>query len=223
MAAIHFLFDYISPYAYLASTQIRELAQRHGREVVYVPVLFARLLDAHGTRGPAEITAKREYLYRDVLRIARMLDVPIAPPASHPFNPLAALRMTLAIDDAPSRARFVDAVFGSAWVRGERVEEEDVLSTVASELGLDTSELGRRAHGSEVKSELRAHTEDAIVKGVFGVPTMVADGEMFWGVDSLALLDRFLAGERAAPLDVLAHWQAIRPSAVRPRASSGVT
>lgn len=215
---IRFVFDYISPYAYLASTQIRELARRHGREVVFVPVLFARLLDAHGTRGPAEITAKRNYLYRDILRIASMLGVPIAPPASHPFNPLVALRMTLAADDASIRSRLVDALYTAAWVESKRVDDVDVVTEIVRELGLDAAELGQRANGSEVKQELRAHTENAIGEGVFGVPTMLVDGEMFWGVDSLPLLDRFLEGERAAPSDVLARWQQIAPSATRPGA-----
>src|SRR5512140_3653821 len=94
MSAIRFCFDYVSPYAYLAWTQIHALAARHGREVTPVPVLFAALLDAAGTKGPAEIPAKRGYVFKDVLRSAHRLRVPLVPPPAHPFNPLLALRVS---------------------------------------------------------------------------------------------------------------------------------
>ena len=115
-----FLFDYVSPYSYLASTQVRALAARHGRDVEAVPVVFGALLGAHGTRGPAEVAANREYLFRDVIRLGRALSVPIAPPATHPFNPLTALRATVAIADPAVRWTLVDALFRAAWVEGRR-------------------------------------------------------------------------------------------------------
>ena len=97
---IRFHFDFISPYAYLAWTQIHALAARHGRSVEPVPVLFAALLDHHGTKGPAEIPAKRRYLMFDVVRKARALGVPIGPPPAHPFDPLLALRVASVPMDA---------------------------------------------------------------------------------------------------------------------------
>ncbi len=94
-----FYFDFVSPYAYLASTQVHALAARVGREVELAPILFAGLLKAHETKGPAEIPAKRAYLAKDLQRKAHALAVPplVWPPA-HPFNPLVALRV------APPRA-----------------------------------------------------------------------------------------------------------------------
>lgn len=103
-----FLFDYVSPYSYLASTQVRAVATLHGRQVEPVPVVFGALLTAHGTRGPAEVTAKRDNLFKDVIRLGRALSVPIQPPATHPFNPLVALRATVAIEDARLRWALVD-------------------------------------------------------------------------------------------------------------------
>jgi 2-hydroxychromene-2-carboxylate isomerase len=142
-----FLFDYVSPYSYLASTQVRALAARHGREVEAVPVVFGALLSAHGTRGPAEVAAKRDYLFKDIIRLARALSVPIQPPATHPFNPLVALRATAAVADAGMRWALVDALFRAAWVEARRVDAPDVVQEVAGEAGLDGVALVAAAAG----------------------------------------------------------------------------
>src|SRR5579884_3969203 len=108
---IRFLFDYVSPYSYLGSTQIRALAARSGREVDPVPVLLGALLDSTGVLGGAEVPVKRAYMHKNVTRLADMLGVPIEPPATHPFNPLVALRATIAVADRQARWRLVDALF----------------------------------------------------------------------------------------------------------------
>src|SRR5215475_4422211 len=112
-----FYFDFISPYAFLGWKQIRLLAARVSREVEPVPVLFAALLGAHGTKGPAEVPAKRAYLFRDVARKAYRAGIPgMRPPPAHPFHPLAALRAASLPVSADTRARIVDALFDAAWI-----------------------------------------------------------------------------------------------------------
>jgi 2-hydroxychromene-2-carboxylate isomerase len=213
--AIRFLFDYVSPYAYLASTQIRAVAARRARDVEAVPVLFAAMLDATGGRGPAEIPAKREYMFRDVVRLGRGLAVPIEPPATHPFNPLAALRVTGCVEDVAARWRLVDAIYRATWVEGQHVDQPEVVARIASDAGLDGAALVERAGAAEAKAVLRRATEDAVAAGAFGVPTMLVDGELFWGVDSLPLLDRFLGGENAVDAAVVERWRRVAPSATR--------
>jgi 2-hydroxychromene-2-carboxylate isomerase len=214
-AAIRFLFDYVSPYSYLASTQIRALAARHGREVEAVPVLFAAMLDASGARGPGEIPVRREYMFRDIERLARTLGVPLEPPATHPFNPLTALRVTACAQTGDPRWRLVDALFAAAWVRGLRIDEPDVVARVVGEAGADAKALLERAASSDAKDRLRSVTQDAIAAGAFGVPTMLVDGERFWGVDSLPLLERFLDGERVMDAERIERWRRLVPSATR--------
>jgi 2-hydroxychromene-2-carboxylate isomerase len=212
---MRFLFDYISPYSYLASTQIRAVAERHGRSVEAVPVLFAGLLDATGARGPAEIPAKREYTFRNVLRLARALHVAIEPPATHPFRPLTALRVTGCVADARLRWKLAEALFAATWVRGERVDEPSVVAQVASDVGFDGPALVEEAASAEAKARLRRATDDALAAGVFGVPTILVDGEMFWGLDSLPLLERFLLGQDAVDAVRIARWRRVEPSAER--------
>lgn len=213
--AITFHFDFLSPYAYLAWTQIHALAERHGRTVAPVPTLLAPLL-AHGqTKGPAEIPAKRLYLVADTVRTARLLGVPYGPPASHPFNPLLALRVaTLPGSDAEKRAR-IDALFTAAWARGEPIDTQDSAARVLDAAGLDGGDLVRRAIEPANKERLRARTDDAIARGVFGVPTMIVSGAMFWGVDSLGHLERHLRGEGIDFATELARWINVAPTASR--------
>jgi 2-hydroxychromene-2-carboxylate isomerase len=219
-AALRFHFDFISPYAYLAWTQIHGLAEVHGRAVEPVPVLFAALLDHHGTKGPAEVPAKRRYLLFDTVRKARALGVPHGPPRRHPFNPLLALRVASAPMEAAARRALVDRIYAGVWSgEGADVEDAGTIARFASEVSLDGPRVVESALSAEGKQRLKDQTARAIADGVFGVPTILADGEPFWGVDSLPELDRFL-GEGKPTLDreTLARWAAVTPSAVRPGA-----
>ena len=213
--SVRFLFDFVSPYSYLASTQIRALAQSHGRDVDAVPVLFAGMLDATGNRGLAEIPAKREYMFWDVVRIAAALGVRIEPPATHRFNPLTALRVTGCITEQAARWQFIDALYRAAWVEGQRVDQPEVVARIADQAGQDGRALLEHAASAEAKARLRNATEEAVRAGAFGVPTLFVEGEMYWGVDSLPYLDRFLSGEKTMDRAGIARWRAIVASATR--------
>jgi 2-hydroxychromene-2-carboxylate isomerase len=189
---IAFAFDFLSPYAYLAWTKIHGIAAAAEREVEPWPVLFAGLLDAHGTKGPAEIPAKRRYLVKDIVRIASAFGVPIAAPVAIPFRSLHALRMASLPMDAGTRRRVVDRLFAGAWARSEDLTDRAVLARIAEESGLGARAV-EDAEAPENKDRLRKRTEEAVSLGVFGVPTTIADGEIFWGTDSLPHLERFLA------------------------------
>lgn len=212
---ILFHFDFISPYAYLAWTQIHALAARHGRDVEPVPTLLAALLGNSGTLGPGEIPAKRIYTFKDVLRTARVLDVPLRPPPSHPFNPLVALRVAGLAMEAGAQRRVVDALFVATWGGGGGVETSDKVAAVVAAAGLDGKAMVEQASQPEAKAHLKRVTDEAIKDNVFGVPTLRVDGELFWGFDSFGHLDRFLGGEDPLRGVDLAAFRDIRPSASR--------
>ncbi|PTL84692.1 2-hydroxychromene-2-carboxylate isomerase [Vitiosangium sp. GDMCC 1.1324] len=194
-APLRFFFDYISPYAYLAWTQLPALAERHGRSVELVPVLFAGVLNALGTTGPAEVRQKRFYIYKHTLRIAHELGVPFVMPAAHPFNPLLALRVTAAVQDAEARRRLVTALYSAVWAGGGGLVEPERVGAVVTSVGLDAQAVLAAAQTPAVKDQVRRNTEELLALDGFGVPTIVADGELFFGVDSLSHLERFLRGE----------------------------
>ena len=212
-----FYFDYISHNAYLAWSQLGPLAHRYNLEVEPVPVLFAGLLNANGQLGPAEIPAKASWMARDVIRKATLLGVPLAPPASHPFNPLLSLRVSSVPLPEGQLEPLVQALFEATWVRGLDVSDVEVVASIASDVGLNGEELVARAGSAEIKSRLRAQNDDAIKVGVFGVPSMVVDSEVFWGFDDFPHLELYLLGEdplRGADLEA---WFRLRPTAQRAR------
>jgi len=212
---IVFYFDFISPYAYLAWTQLHALAARHAREVVAVPVVFGAILDARGQKGPAEIPAKRAYLFKDCTRLAHRFGVPLVPPPSHPFNPLLALRAASLPVPAPAHRAFLDALFAETWAGGRGVTEPAVIAAAADSAGLDGDQVVRDATLPETKALLRRHTDEALAAGAFGVPTMVVGDELFWGVDSLAHLDVFLDGRDPVTPAILARWADLPATAAR--------
>ena len=217
-AIIRFYFDYESPNAYLAWTQLPELADRYGRTIDAVPVLYAGLLEAHGQLGPGEMPAKGLWMSKNLARNAALLGVPLNPPAFLPFNPLLALRMSVLPLQAMERRALIDALFRAVWVRGLHVSDSAVAEQVANELGLAGAALVAQAQSPDVKSRLRRQTDDAISRGVFGVPSMEVGDELFWGYDDFPYLELFLAGKD--PLDPT-DWQKWsgppRPSSVRRR------
>ena len=191
---VAFYFDPISPYAWLAGLQVGRL-DAAGQQVDFRPVLFAALLAAHGTKGPAEIPAKRAYTFRDVLREATNLGVAVAGPPSHPFNPLRALRMCIAVDDGAARRRFGLALMDAAWRRGLDLAAPEQLIRIAEENELNGAALAARADDPAVKERLAAQTNAAVSAGIFGVPTFVCAGEIFWGADRIDALLRRVAGQ----------------------------
>ncbi len=218
-APVRFLFDFLSPYAYLAWRRIHAVVEPHGRVVAPVPVLFAGLLAAHGHKGPAEVPAKRRYVFVDSVRLAHVHGVPFGPPPAHPFNPLAALR-TVGVAPAAQQRALIDALFAAVWGGdGGGIDAPDKVARVADAAGLDGAALATAGTTAAAKALLRAATDDAIAAGVFGVPTMLVDGAIFWGNDGLAHLDRFLGGDDALAGVDLARWEALPAAATRKEAT----
>jgi 2-hydroxychromene-2-carboxylate isomerase len=184
---LDFYFDPVSPYVWLAMRALGRV-EAAGIEVRFIPVLFAGLLKAHGNLGPAEVPAKRSYIFRDVMREAARLRLPFSGPPGHPFNPLAALRMCTALDDDGDRRRLAMALVAACWEDGNDISDAAVLRRLADGAGFDGEALLARAATPGVKQALVAATEAAIAAGIFGVPTYRLDGELFWGGDRIEAL-----------------------------------
>lgn len=215
MTALRFYFDFISPYAYLAWTQIGALAGRHGRAIEPVPTLFAGLLQANGQLGPAEIPRKRAYIFKDVVRTAHVLGVELRPPPAHPFNPLLALRLCSTDMSSQARIRAVDALFRMVWAGGPAITEAAAVERWLDAAGLPGAELVAGAATDAIKQRVRAQTDEALAHGVFGVPTVLADGELFWGLDSFPHLERRLEGKDPVDGVSISAWLDLPVQAVR--------
>ncbi|MEM7677096.1 MAG: 2-hydroxychromene-2-carboxylate isomerase [Myxococcota bacterium] len=205
-APIQFYFDFISPFAYLGWTQIHAIAERHQRSVEPVPVLFAALLNAHGHKGPAEIPPKRVFTWKTVVRLAHDLSVPVQPPPAHPFNPLLALRVaSLPLEPSKQRA-LIDRLFRMTWTTGRGVDTIEKISEALSALGHDAEQTLEAANAPENKARLKTATDEALKRGVFGVPTAIVDDESFWGQDSFGHMERFMRGEDPVDPESIEVW-----------------
>jgi len=187
---VDWYFDFVSPFAYLQSERLASLPPR--MQIRYRPVLFAGLLDANGQKGPAEITAKRRFTYRFVVWQARKLGIPLKFPHEHPFNPLPLLRLAIACECAPDA---VHRIFRFVWRDGRLPDLPIEWAELTHDLALP--DAGARIASAEVKDALRRNTDEAIARGVFGVPTLAVGDELFWGLDATAMAAEYvLAGCR---------------------------
>lgn len=198
MKHITFYLDFISPYAYLAFEQLPDALAGISYSVGYKPVLFAGLLKHHGQLGPAEIAPKRDWTYRQVLWLAHTLGIPLQMPASHPFNPLPLLRLSLACSpeaEPGQPSRYVcESIFRHVWRGGADAADAPRLAALAQALVPQQQQQGRE-RDDQAKQQLKKNTEDAIAKGVFGVPMFAVDDKLFWGLDALPMLRGYLLGE----------------------------
>src|SRR5262245_62519695 len=158
---IRFHFDYLSPYAYIAWTQIHALGERHGLPIEPVPTLLAALLAAGQTKGPAEIPAKRIWVFKDTLRTASVLGIPFGAPPTHPFNPLPALRVSALDLPAEGKRLVIDVLFHATWGGGSGIESAEKVSAALDAAGFAGAELVARATEPASKQRLRELTDEA--------------------------------------------------------------
>ncbi len=196
---IHFFYDPISPYAYLAFEQLPKVLGGLSYSVAYTPILFAGLLKTYGQLGPAEIAPKRDWTYRQVLWQAKTLGVNFQMPSQHPFNPLPLLRLAVACGDENGNTnRFVtQQIFNHVWHGGEDAAGSERLERLAQQLA-NKIKTGEESSSDAVKARLKANTDEALQAGVFGVPSFVVSNDtsqkVFWGLDSLPMLREYLSG-----------------------------
>jgi 2-hydroxychromene-2-carboxylate isomerase len=177
-------FDVISPYAYLHFKRFNELPAALAIE--FVPVLFAGLLKAWDTKGPAELPAKRTHTYRQCVWLAALHGIPFTMPPRHPFNPLAVLRLLIA--RGVQRAD-IHTVFDFIWGQGRDPEAE----WSALHEALQIADAAPLIADPAVKAKLVQNTERAVAAGVWGVPTFEIRGQLFWGGDTLEWMNAFIA------------------------------
>ena len=203
---LKFYFDVISPFAYLGWCDIYDVAARNDAIVEPVPILFAALLNHHGHKGPAEIPEKRKYIFKEVLRRAHDTGVPLIPPPAHPFNPLLALRIASVPMEPETRRKVIDALFREIWAHGHGATDPRAVGDLLDSLGLPGDGLLASATSPAGKQRVRDQTDAAIALGLFGVPTVISGGELFWGQDSFPHLERYLRGEDVVDPEAVSRW-----------------
>jgi 2-hydroxychromene-2-carboxylate isomerase len=191
---IEFWFDFSSPYAFFASLSIEEIAARHRRSVQWRPFMLGVLFKATGMTSLTQTPLRGDYAKHDWLRLARRAGVVFNPPESHPATQLPASRAFYWIESKrPELAvPFAKRVFQSYFSAGHDTAQPDRVAAIASDLGIAATAVIEAIALPAAKEEVRARTDEALRRGIFGSPFFVVDGEPFWGHDRLTMLDEWL-------------------------------
>jgi len=198
---IDYYFSLVSPWAYIGHAPFMEIVQRHGAEVNYKPVFLGRVFSETGglplqQRHPARQRYRMVELQR--WREKRGLSFNIAP-KHWPFDVNLADRLVIAIaTTGKSPDAFMRRAFAAVWEEERNLADPLVLTELAEAAGLDSSSLMDVATGSATEAIYALNLENAVAADVFGSPSYVLDGEVFWGQDRLDLLDDALKSGRAA-------------------------
>ena len=192
---LEFYFDYGSPYSYLADTQVEAIAQRAGAALVRKPMLLGGVFKATGNHSPVELPQQSAWSGFDMPMWARHYGVPFQRNPFFPVNTLALMRGAAAAQIDGSFERYHPAVFKAMWVEGRNLNDMKEVAAVLSSAGLDAGKFGARIQDQDVKDRLKATTEEAVARGVFGAPTCFVDKMMFFGNDRLPFVEMALKEE----------------------------
>jgi len=191
---VDFWFDFSSPYSYIASEWIEAAAARHGRVVRWHAFLLGPVFRATELRSPVDYPMKREYVLRDFERSARFAGVPYRAPTKFPIPTQNAARVFWWLDSTdPARAaRWAHAGLRAMFTRDVDLSDAVALRQLAGECDIDPDRAESAWNDAEIKQRLKAETDAALAQGIFGAPTIVLDGEVFWGNDRRAQIERWL-------------------------------
>jgi len=191
---LEFYFDYGSPYSYLADTQVEAIAQRTGATLARKPMLLGGVFKSTGNHSPAEMPQKSAWSGFDMPLWARHYGVPFQRNPFFPINTLALMRGAAAAQIDGSFERYHPAIFKAMWIDGRNLNDIKEIAAVLVGAGLDPQKFGNRIQEQDVKDRLKATTDEAVARGVFGAPTSFVDGKMFFGNDRLPFVELALKG-----------------------------
>jgi 2-hydroxychromene-2-carboxylate isomerase len=198
---LEFWYEFASTYSYLAAMRIEAVAAAAGVDLRWRPFLLGPIFAAQGlTSSPFNLyPVKGRYMWRDMEREAARGGLPFKKPDPFPQNALIASRVALIGDDHPWGPTFTKAVYKAEFGEGRSIAEPDTVQGILVDLGLDADAILRMAQAEANKTRLKAVTEEARSRGVFGAPSFFTeDGELFWGNDRLEQALAWAAGERSA-------------------------
>lgn len=192
--SVDFYYDYGSPTAYLAWTQLPRICAANGALLVYKPFLLGGVFKATGNQSPVIIPAKAKWMFADLQRWARHWDVPLTMNPHFPFNTLELMRAAAGMQlRQPERLEaFNRAIYTAIWVDAQNFKQPEIVAAALAKAGFDPAAIAALSSDEEVKARLRETTDEAVARGVFGAPSMFVGGELFWGQDRLFMLEEAL-------------------------------
>jgi 2-hydroxychromene-2-carboxylate isomerase len=193
-APVDFYFEFSSPYGYIATELAEDLERRLGRALRWRPILLGPIFKVTGQAPLTNIPLKGDYARRDFARTARMHRVAYRHPDRFPIGTVAACRAFYALDERDPQAarRLARSLYRAYFVENRDIGDAAGMLAVAKEAGLDAAALGAAIEDPRLKERVKGEVDAAIAAGVFGSPFFVADGEPFWGVDRIPMLEEWV-------------------------------
>lgn len=193
MTELDFYFDFGSPTAFLANSRLRQLQQEYDFKIHYKPVLLGGIFKATGNSSPVMVAAKGEYMLKhDLPRYAQKYSVALKFNPHFPINTLQLMRAATGLLDKSNFDSFINTIFKAIWIDGLNMGDEMVLQKVLSDSNFNLHDIFKLASTDSVKEILIANTDSAVKRGLFGVPTIFINGEMFFGQDRLDFVEEIL-------------------------------
>lgn len=191
---IDFYFDFSSPYGYIASQIVDDMEKRIGRPVKWRPTLLGVTFKIMGQVPLVEVPMKGDYARNDFARSARLHKVEYREPGKFPVGTVAACRAFYWADERdPARARaFAKALYRAYFTEGKDIGAPATVVDIAGSVGLDAAALAAALEDPALKDRAKREVESAIAAGVFGSPFFVVDGEAFWGVDRMPMVEEWI-------------------------------
>ncbi|MEY4884165.1 MAG: hypothetical protein RIS34_2019 [Pseudomonadota bacterium] len=184
---VDFYFDFGSPAAYLACTQLPALCAETGATVSWKPMLLGGVFQATGNHSPATLAVKGDYIFKDFARFARRYRVPFNNNPHFPINTLMLMRAAVGLQmrDDPRFDDYVQAMFKAIWVDAKNMNDAATVGAVLQAADFDAMAMLALTQEPAVKDQLKAGTQAAVARGIFGAPTFFVGDQMFWGQDRL--------------------------------------
>ena len=193
MTELDFYFDFGSPTAFLANSRLRQLQQEFELKIYYKPVLLGGIFKATGNSSPVMVAAKGEYMLKhDLPRYAQKYSVALKFNPHFPINTLQLMRAATGLLDKSNFDSFINTIFKAIWIDGLNMGDEMVLQKVLSDNNFNSHDIFKLASTDSVKEILIENTDSAVKRGLFGVPTIFINGEMFFGQDRLDFVEEIL-------------------------------
>lgn len=191
-------FEFASTYSYLTVSRAEALLKARNIAFRWRPFLLGPIFREKGMDNSPFVLdpVKGAHMWRDLERCAAFYGLPFVRPAVFPMNGLRAARIMTAALDEPWCGAFARAVFAAQFARGEDISSEAVLTSALQSAGADPGPWYKRMHDASVKAGLRAATEQARSKGIFGAPSFTVGNELFWGDDRLEDAMAWASGSR---------------------------
>lgn len=180
-----FYFDFVSPYSFLAHKELKKLEKRELVKVKYMPILLGGLHNLNGIKAPAFIPAKAKFMIRDCKMIAEKRKIKFKFNSYFPIKTLNLMRGAIIAQEDDFQKFYIDKIFDSIWHDGLNMNDQNIIDKVLKNNEINPKTFFLRASSQSVKNLLKKKTDEAFEKGIFGAPTFLINGKVFWGQDRL--------------------------------------